>query len=112
MASHNDNMHESPPKPSEVFSTLMNNLVAESEKLTKAGQNQITVGKPGEEILENWNVNRIDVNKLPDDKHGVLRISIGGISPSHFLNYCTIRGDVDQCIELLENALDALRKRP
>ena len=47
-----------------------------------------------------------------DDEQGILRISIGGCDTAVGLNYCVIRGDLGQCIDLLEKALVALRDAP
>ena len=50
---------------------------------------------------------------MPDDEHGVLRMSIGGGDNLPVtLNYCVVRGGIGQCIELLEKALKALRECP
>lgn len=57
--------------------------------------------------------NGVHVRVMPDDPQGILRLSIGG--GDHLpvtMNYCTVRGDVGQCIQLLEKALVALRECP
>jgi len=50
---------------------------------------------------------------MPDDEHGILRISVGGGDSTPVqLNYCTVRGGVGRCINLLEQAIAALRECP
>lgn len=76
------------------------------------GKSQITAGRDSEEPLFVWTHEEVQVRHMPDDEQGILRISIGGGHTPVPLNYCVIRGDVGQCIELLEKAIAALRAAP
>ena len=74
---------------------------------------QITTGKDSEEALAKWKYKGVFVTHMPDDEQGILRISAGGGTNTPVnLNYCTIRGSVGQCIQLLENVIEALKKSP
>lgn len=104
MQTHND----SDFRKSDLQS-MLSNLKQEADKMTAEGSNQITAGKPGELSEFEFNHKGFRVKKLPDDENGVLRISIGGVPSDLDFNYCVIRGDRDQCIELLRKALKALK---
>ena len=88
---------------------MIQELEERAKKMVEKGESQITAGKPGEEILDEWILDNIRVRKLPDDS--VLRISIGGQGILGVTGYCTFRGNHDSCIDLLERALGALKKR-
>jgi hypothetical protein len=82
----------------------------EMERLKKS---TITAGKPEETPIAGWKRNGVSVTQLPDDEHGILRISIGGGSDlPREINYCTFRGEHGKCIELLRKALKALEDGP
>lgn len=91
----------------------LESLKAKAEKMESQRESQITGGKPGEKPLAEWKCGGVCVKHLPDDEHGILRISCGGgrETPIH-LDYCVIRGSVGQCIELLQACIVALRAAP
>lgn len=83
----------------------------------EAKNNSIAAGKPGEQCKAHWSTQvdgvLVACTHLPDDEQGILRLSIGG---GEYLPipgaYCNIRGDVRQCIALLEKAIAALKRHP
>ena len=89
-------------------------VVGPCDRMGATGSSAITAGELNEEAICEWKAkNGMHCRKMPDDEHGVLRISIGG--GEHLpvtLNYCVIRGKTSQCIDLLEKALKALRECP
>lgn len=93
---------------------FLNALRGKADKMGDKGTNSITAGELNEEPICKWKgSNGVHCRKMPDDEHGVLRISIGG--GEHLpvtLNYCVIRGGTGQCIALLEKALKALCECP
>lgn len=93
-------------------SSFLDRLKERAEEAKKAQASAIAGGKDGESPLCVWNSNNVQVKHLPPDEQGILRISIGGGQTPVPLNYCVIRGDLGQCIELLERALTALRDAP
>ena len=103
MQTHEDGLHPS------VF---MDRLRDRAAKMKRDKASEITAGKEGEEPLATWNAHNVQCQHLPDDEQGVLRISIGGGRTPVPMNYCVIRGDLGQCIELLERAIVALREAP
>lgn len=70
---------------------------------------QITAGKPGEDLIGECNVQGVHVAHRPDDEHGISRISIGGKPGTDDYNYCVFRGDRQECINLLNQSIKALR---
>jgi hypothetical protein len=65
---------------------------------------------PVETPLASWKYQDVHFGKMPDDPHGALRVSIGGLpvvpgDPA----YCRYRGDKQACIKLLERVLVAMR---
>lgn len=94
--------------------TFLQALREKADKMGARGTSSITAGELNEEPVCEWKgSNGIHCRKMPDDEHGVLRISIGG--GEHLpvtLNYCVARGGIGQCIELLEKSLVALRECP
>lgn len=102
MQTHADDQHK-----------FMLELRRRAEESMKNRQSEITTGEPEEKPLASWKSNGLQVVHMPDDKQGILRISIGG--GDHLpavVNYCTIRGKVGQCIGLLERAIAALKDCP
>lgn len=83
-------------------------LKAAADKNRAEGKSRITGGRDGEEILSQWDHGGVSVRHLPDDEHGILRISIGGGQTPVPLNYLVFRGDHTQCVDLLRKALAAL----
>ena len=107
MQTHENNSHDR-----EEFMRL---LTEKANRMMQEKQSTITAGKSDEQPLAEWkcHANGMWVRHMPDDEHGVLRISVGG--GKHLpvtLNYCTIRGTVGQCIDMLEMAIVALRECP
>jgi hypothetical protein len=103
MQTHEDRSHE-----------FMNRLRDRAEQAKGRGDGSIAAGQPNEFPHCAYEAtNKVHVRIMPDDPQGILRISIGG--GEHLpvtMNYCTIRGDVGQCIALLEKALVALKECP
>jgi hypothetical protein len=94
--------------------TFLQALRDKADKMGAKGSSSITAGELNEESICEWQgSNKLHCRKMPDDEHGVLRISIGG--GDHLpvtLNYCVVRGGIGQCIELLEKAIAALKQCP
>ena len=80
-------------------------LRRKADALTLARLNKITAGAANEvpELEERHGF--MSVTKMPDDEHGILRISIGGNTDSA---YVVFRGDRQQCVNLLQCALQRL----
>ncbi len=95
-------------------SQWLESLRSKAQEMGARGTSSITAGELNEEPICEWQAsNKMHCRKMPDDEHGVLRISIGG--GDHLpvtLNYCVVRGGVGQCIAILEKALVALRECP
>ena len=88
----------------------LESLEAKADKMVAEKQSQITAGSDGEQVLDEWHANGVSVRQLPDDEHGILRISIGGGETPVGVNYCVFRGSKGKCIDLLRKALLALVK--
>lgn len=106
MQTHDDYSHKK--------SEWLKELQMRANRMMRERQSEITAGSPDERSLAQWKAsNGMEVVHLPDDPHRVLRISIGGGPDTPIrLDYCTIRGGVGKCIELLEKAIVALRESP
>lgn len=87
----------------------LRSLEDKATRMKAAGQSEITTG--GGPLAE-WQHGRVRVRKMPDDEHGLLRISVGGGDTPLEGDYCTFRGDREQCIALLNRALNALLRGP
>lgn len=70
---------------------------------------EITAGADGEKPLAEWDAHGVGVRHMRPDEQGILRISIGGGDTPVPLNYCVFRGELGECIDLLEKAIKALR---
>ena len=106
MQTHDDGQHN-------IRSEFMERLRARAHESQTIGASTITSGSIGEVPLAKWKHRGIHVTHMPDDEQGILRISVGGGNNTPVvLNYCTIRGSVGECIELLERTIKALRKSP
>lgn len=93
--------------------SLLESLGKKADKMTAAGESEITAGKPDEEALAEWRHGDMTVRHMPDDEHGVLRISTGGGSSKCHglkLNYLVFRGNLGECEQLLRKALSAITK--
>lgn len=97
---------------SDARQTFIDRLRERAKQCVNDCASEITIGKPDEKPLAVWKHDGIYVTHMPDDEQGILRISIGGGSEIVSLDYCTIRGGVGKCIDLMERAIAALRKAP
>ena len=90
----------------------LDTLSKKADAMVKNKQSEITAGKDGEKPLAEWKHGKVTCRHMPDDEHGILRISIGGGETPFQTDYCVIRGKVGQCIDLLQRAIQALRRAP
>jgi hypothetical protein len=90
----------------------LDSLTEKADRMKAAGQSEITAGKTDEPTLAEWKAHGVNVEELPPDEHGILRISIGGGEIPVPLNYCVFRGDHGACVDLLRKALAALERGP
>lgn len=103
--------HEDNPHLAAQREAFMKKLEGRAEKMR--GLSEITAGKEGEKELASWKAHGMNVCVRPDDPHGILRISVGGGDKTPVpLNYCTVRGNIGDCINLLERAIRALKASP
>ena len=104
MQTHDDSNHRN---------DFLQRLMERADKAKEDKTSQITTGLRGEEALAKWKSNQVHVTHMPNDEQGILRISIGGGKNMPVrMNYCTIRGSVGECIQLLEKTILALRNAP
>lgn len=88
-------------------------LKKKAEEMEKQKASQITGGKSEEVPIAAWKRNNVSITQLPDDEHGILRISAGGGEGlPREVNYLVFRGEHGKCIELLRKALKALEGGP
>ena len=93
--------------------SFMERLKERSEQMRSEGRSEIAGGKEGEESLAEWKSHGVYCRHMPDDEQGILRISVGGGTDTPVkLEYCTIRGSIGQCIDLLRRAIKALKDAP
>lgn len=107
MQTHEDRQHGGLEE-----SALLKALTDKATRMVKDKSSQITCGKDGETELASWEHDGIHVRHLPDDEHGILRISCGGGIADFPCDYVVIRGGVGNCIDLLERAISALKHSP
>ena len=91
----------------------LKSLEEKADRMVANGASMITAGVEGEKALAEWQFKSVGVRHMPEDEHGILRISIGG--GEHIpipLDYCVFRGDRGQCVDLLRRALKALEAGP
>jgi len=106
MQTHDDESHS-------LRGEFLKRLRERADAAQKAAASTITTGAAGEKSLADWKSNDIHCRLMPNDEQGILRISIGGGENMPVrMNYCTIRGEVGECIALLEKAIVALRNCP
>lgn len=93
---------------------FVRSLQSKAARMTEDGKSTIAGGAPNESPICEWHANNnVFCRKMPDDEHGILRISVGGGDSTPVqLNYCIVRGGVGHCIALLEKAIAALRECP
>ena len=105
MQTHDDDQH--------IQREFMDRLRGRADKMVADKASQITTGKDGEEELATWKSHGVFCRHMPDDEQGILRISVGGGNGMPVeLNYCTIRGSVGNCIDLLKQTIKALEDAP
>lgn len=93
----------------DAFRALFGELEKKAERMVEAGESQITAGKPGEKPTTEYKRAGVLVRQMPDDEHGVLRISIGGHPDAPFdSSYVVFRGNRGAVQSLLRRALKAL----
>jgi len=111
MQSHNDGPdHESIARLKRlVDDQTTESLEEKAKRMLEAGESQITAGREGESVLRQWIHGRAHVQKLPDDEHGLCRISVGGSSDMIYVVY---RGDIGKCRDQLRAALAAFQAAP
>lgn len=102
MQTHEDFSHDN---------SFIQRLRERADEMSKAQASQITAGKKDEVPLAKWKHLGMHVTHMPNDEQGITRISIGGMENMSG-DYCVIRGGVGRCIQMLEQALAALRKAP
>jgi hypothetical protein len=91
----------------------MKRLEERAKKVQEDEASQITTGKPGEEVIQTFEVGNIQFVQLPDDEQGIVRISVGGgdhLNLSRPINYCNFRGDPGKVIKLLKRCLAGMRQ--
>lgn len=99
------------PDMQEAKRRFLEQLKADAESMVLEKRSEITAGSPGEPVLNRWTARGVEVRQLPPDKHGILRISIGGGEDTPVeVNYCVFRGDREKCAALLKKALRALQR--
>jgi len=89
-------------------SAFMKHLQARAEQMKEKGMSQIASGAKEERPLSEWKSGRFGVRHMPDDSQGILRISIGGGNTPLPVDYITFRGEKNECIHLLRQALAVL----
>ena len=100
--------HEDSDFDREQQEKWLRELEEKAKKMTDEGASEITAAPA---LLE-WKHGRVTVRQLPDDEHGILRISIGGGDTPLGEDYCTFRGDREQIVALLNRAHGALVNAP
>src|SRR3990167_4441942 len=91
----------------------LDSLRNKADQMQADGKSNITGGEDGEQALAAWKSHGVHVKHLPDDEHGILRISVGGGTETPILlNYLVFRGNYEACVSLLEQALRALKRGP
>jgi len=120
MQSHDDRDFEASERIRKLFAKTkfdssdewMRSLEKKAEAMHTAGKSKITGGEEGEESLAEWQHKSVHVRHMPEDEHGILRVSVGGGENIPIkLDYCVFRGNRGQCIDLLRRALKALESR-
>jgi hypothetical protein len=103
--SHHDNQHAA------FDLKQFDELVERAKAMSKAGENVITAGKPGEQILLEIEDADLLIRQLPDDRFG-LRVSIGEANASLGGGaYIVFRGDRKRVRLLLTRMLNAFREK-
>ena len=87
---------------------FLKELNLRAEIMSELSRNDLQDGN----VLADWRHDGMRCQLLPDDRQGILRISIGGGEDIPVGDYCNIRGDIGKCIRLLERAVVALKQHP
>ncbi len=88
---------------------FLKELTMRAELMSDLAQNDLQDGR----VLLDWRHDGMRLQLLPDDRQGILRVSIGGGDDLPVNgDYCNIRGDIGRCIQLLERALEGLKNHP
>lgn len=90
--------------------SVLQQLRQKADKMKEQKLSEITAGREGESVLEEWEHEGIKVRHLPDDPLRVLRVSVGGWHGE--LGYCVFRGSKKECLAMLERAVHALWSDP
>lgn len=111
MQSHEDSSHRNRLHQA-LNKEWTDSLEAKAKAIMEAKGSTITAGNGEEEPLAEYQAaNEVHVRRLPEDKHGIIRISIGGGENLPVkCNYCVFRGNPKQTIQLLRKALAALEE--
>lgn len=107
MESHVNREHFN--RASEEF---LQSLKQKADKMTLEGKNTIAVGKPEEHPLTEYDSeNGVFVRRMPEDEHGIIRVSVGGGDNLPVKgDYCTFRGNAKQAVKLLHKAIQAIEQ--
>jgi len=101
--------HDDAQDHQELQQEFMKHLEQHAKKIVKEQRSQITAGYPGEKPLGSGDHRGMHVRHMPDDPHGIIRISCGG--GDHLpirCDYLTVRGDLGACMIQLQKAIQAL----
>lgn len=107
MESHMDNQHTR-----SLNKEWLESLQKKAEKVVAAEASSITVGKAGESPLTEYDAdNGVFVRRMPEDEHGIIRVSVGGGDNLPVKgDYCTFRGNAKQAVKLLHKAIQAIEQ--
>jgi hypothetical protein len=98
MGSHSDRDHSED-------SRILKELQLKAELMSDLSRNRVT----NDRVQEEWHHDGIRIQMLPDDPHGMLRVSIGGHPTIERSEYCNFRGDQGKAIALLERCLSGMK---
>ena len=107
MQSHDDDSHRMPPEQQDE---IMRQIQAKAKRMVEEEASKITAGAPNEEAVFESDMDGIHIRQLPNDEHGVLRISLGRHPAIEQSAYLVYRGERNKVLGLLERAVGALRK--
>lgn len=112
MQSHEDNSHARNRMHEALNKEWLDSLEKKANKLVSEKKSTITAGEEDELPLTEYSAtNEVHVKRLPEDKHGIIRISAGGGDNLPVkCNYVVFRGNPKQTIQLLRKALAALEE--
>lgn len=102
MQSHDDRSHD-------PLRGIPKGLIEKAQQMMAEGRSRITAGASDESVLFKAEHDGMLIRQLPEDEHGVLRISIGRAPAIEKSSYLVYRGDRAKILGLLERAVGALR---